>query len=70
MNVEIIRILGIIKEKTGKEIRVYSETEEEFYSTIEAEIPERFFGRITSVTIDEKNGKTYFFDFFVKLQKR
>ncbi|MBE5741840.1 MAG: hypothetical protein E7360_00770 [Clostridiales bacterium] len=60
MNIEIVRILGIIKEKTGKEVRVYTETEDEFYSTVDAEIPERFLGRVTQIEFNENNGKIYF----------
>lgn len=60
MNKEIIRILEIIKEKTGKHVRVYAETEDKFYSTQEGELAERFLGRVLGVETDIEKDKTYF----------
>lgn len=60
MDIEIIRMLTHVKDKTGKEIRVYSDTEDDFYSTVGAELPERFSGKVREVISDENNGKTYF----------
>ncbi len=60
MDIEIIRMLTDLKEKTGKEIRVYKEGEETFYSTLTAEIPQRFNGKVRQVISSEESGKTYF----------
>ncbi|MBQ7373197.1 MAG: helix-turn-helix domain-containing protein [Clostridia bacterium] len=60
MDIEIIRMLTALKEKTGKEVRVYQEDEEIFYSTIEGEKPDRFSGKVREVISSDENGKTYF----------
>ena len=60
MDIEIIRMLNHVKEKTGREIRVYSEGEDDFYTTGETELADRFDGRVRSTVSDENKGKTYF----------
>lgn len=60
MDIEIIRMLTHVKEKTGKEIRVYSDIEGDFYSTLGAELPERFSSKVREVVSCKENGKTYF----------
>lgn len=61
MDVELIRIIGFVKDKTGKEVRVYSESGDKFYSTIDTEILERYAGVVRGVEVDESKGKTYFY---------
>ena len=60
MDIEVIKILELAKQKTGKEIRVYADTKDEFFSTLPTEMPQRFSGRVQGVEADEKTGKTYF----------
>ena len=60
MDIEIIRMLAHVKEKTGKEIRVYSDMEGDFYSTLGAELPERFSSKVRETVACLENGKTYF----------
>ena len=60
MDIEIIQAIGHLKEKIGKEIRVYSADENDFYSTKEAEVIERYSGKVTDTVFSEQNKKTYF----------
>ncbi|MBQ8725624.1 MAG: helix-turn-helix domain-containing protein [Clostridia bacterium] len=60
MDIEIIRMLNHVKEKTGREIRVYSEGEDDFYTTGDTELADRFDGRVRSTVSDQEKGKTYF----------
>lgn len=60
MDIEIIRMLNHVKEKTGREIRVYSEGEDDFYSTADAELADRFGDRVRATISDQSKGKTYF----------
>ena len=60
MDIEIIRMLTHVKEKTGKEIRVYSDIDGDFYSTLEAELPDRFASKVREVVVSLEQGKTYF----------
>ncbi|MBR2337301.1 MAG: helix-turn-helix domain-containing protein [Clostridia bacterium] len=60
MDIEIIRMLNHVKETTGKEIRVYSDTQDDFYSTLGADMPERLSDKVRETVINEQNSKTYF----------
>lgn len=60
MDIEIIRMLTDLKEKTGKEIRVYQEGEDNFYSTLTAEMPDRFDSKVRGVVPSKEKNKTYF----------
>ena len=60
MDIEIIRALADIKEKTGKEIRVYSERSDLFYSTQSDEILLRCAEKVGQVFVCEESSKTYF----------
>lgn len=60
MDIEIIRILTDLKEKTGKEIRVYSESDDKFFSTLDAELPDRLNEKVAGIVSSLENGKTYF----------
>ncbi len=60
MDIEIIRMLTHVKEKTGKEIRVYSDIDGDFYSTLGAELPERYSVKVRETVACTEKGKTYF----------
>ena len=60
MDKEIIRMLAHIKETTGKEIRVYLDGQDSFYSTLENDIPARFSGKVRDAVTCEVNAKSYF----------
>ena len=60
MGREIIHMLAHVKETTGREIRVYSDEQDVFYSTLENDVQERFLGKVSETVVNEKNSKTYF----------
>ncbi|MBR2384688.1 MAG: helix-turn-helix domain-containing protein [Clostridia bacterium] len=60
MDVEIIRMIEHIKQSAGKEIRVYSDVNDDFYSTLETDIPNRFSSKVRETVASEENAKTYF----------
>ena len=60
MDREIIRMLAHVKETTGKEIRVYLDGQDNFYSTLENDTPSIFAGKVKETVSCEENGKTYF----------
>ncbi|MBR1867784.1 MAG: helix-turn-helix domain-containing protein [Clostridia bacterium] len=60
MEYELILLLELIKQKTGKEIRVFSELDEGVYSSVEGERIERPEYKVVGVTPDKDRNKTYF----------
>ncbi len=60
MEYELILLLELIKKKTGKEIRVFSELDDGVYSSVEGEEIDRPDYKVVGVTADEERNKTYF----------
>ena len=60
MDREIICMLAHVKETTGKEIRVYADEQDDFYSTIENDSCQRFSAKVKETVVSQANSKTYF----------
>ncbi|MBO4262630.1 MAG: helix-turn-helix domain-containing protein [Clostridia bacterium] len=60
MEYDIISLLDLIKEKTGKEVSVFSDIDEKFCSTDVIETIDRPDYKVTGVVSDAARGKTYF----------
>lgn len=60
MEYELVEILGLIRNKIGKDVGVISETDEKFYSTKEGDLPDKPEYKVVGVMPDSIRKKTYF----------
>ncbi len=60
MEYGIILLLELIKEKTGKEVRVYSDLDDTFYTLTDGEVVDRADYRVNGIVSDALKHKTYF----------